>query len=83
LSDLLESTVVLLMAKRCFDELNTASFPDSTFVKWVYVMEHPAAWDKAFGPPLSLGYSASQIIGVLYLNSNHRLHVWFAFWDYC
>jgi len=59
------------MEKRCFDELNTVSFLDSAFVKWVYVMGHSAAWDKASGPPLLLSYCASQIIGVLCLNTNH------------
>lgn len=67
--------IVLFMAKRCFDELNTVRFVDSAFVKWVYVMGHPAAWDKSSGPPLTLSYFASQIIGVLHLNTNHRLHV--------
>jgi len=75
LRDLLELEIVLLMAKRCFDELNTVSFLYSAFVKWFYVMGHSAGWDKSSGPPLSLSYFASQIIGVLCLNTNHRLHV--------
>ena len=66
---------MLLTAKRCFDELNIVRFLDSAFVKWVYVMGHPAAWDKSSGPPLTLSYIASQIIGVQYLNTNHRLRV--------
>jgi hypothetical protein len=75
LSDLLELAIVLLMAEWCFDELNTASFLDGAFENWVYVMGHPAAWDKSSGPPLSPSYFASRIIGVLCLNTNYRLHV--------
>jgi hypothetical protein len=66
---------VSLMAKQCFDELHTVSFLDSAFVKWVYVIGHTATWDKASGPLLSTSYFASQIVGVLYLNTNHRLSV--------
>jgi hypothetical protein len=63
------------MAKRWFDGLNTVSFLDSAFVKWVYVTGRTAAWDKASGLLLSISYFVSQIIGVMYLNINHRLYV--------